>query len=76
MNVLQLHSCLSNPVGNLAGAGLGLISENGQIPDLPEPERKSSTTLVCCITHRSVELIQFDLLCHVAIVSDLLELEL
>jgi len=36
---------LSSQARNVAGARLGWISKNGQIPDLPEPETKSGTTV-------------------------------
>ena len=45
LNVLQLHRHLKNPDRNLAGAGFAEFLKNGQIPDLPEPEPKSSTPM-------------------------------
>jgi len=37
-----INGAPANPARNLTGAGLGRISENGQISNLPEP--KSGTT--------------------------------
>ena len=42
----QLPQIRPNPVKILAGAGFGRISKKSRMPDLPEPEPKSGTSLV------------------------------